>query len=134
MQVLDRGEKIELLVDKTENLHNQVCVTLCHYPGKCLNMCMNEMILWISIFMHECCSWLENESISVGWTMSTILELSQTFGNIVANVVLHSICACWQLSISVTELNDELICWKVWEVIINGFLTWDDILITQFFF
>lgn len=27
MQVLDRGEKIELLVDKTDNLRNQVCVT-----------------------------------------------------------------------------------------------------------
>lgn len=26
MQVLDRGEKIELLVDKTENLHQQVSV------------------------------------------------------------------------------------------------------------
>ena len=25
MQVLDRGEKIELLVDKTENLQFQVC-------------------------------------------------------------------------------------------------------------
>jgi len=25
LQVLDRGEKIELLVDKTENLRSQVC-------------------------------------------------------------------------------------------------------------
>lgn len=29
MQVLDRGEKIELLVDKTENLHSQVCNFIC---------------------------------------------------------------------------------------------------------
>ena len=27
-QVLDRGEKIELLVDKTENLRSQVCNTM----------------------------------------------------------------------------------------------------------
>lgn len=26
LQVLDRGEKIELLVDKTENLRSQVCL------------------------------------------------------------------------------------------------------------
>lgn len=38
MQVLDRGEKIELLVDKTENLQFQVCVIL---PTLCLesNLC-----------------------------------------------------------------------------------------------
>jgi len=28
VQVLDRGEKIELLVDKTENLRSQVCYSL----------------------------------------------------------------------------------------------------------
>ena len=39
MQVLDRGEKIELLVDKTENLHNQVCVISFPFgPHKCVNM------------------------------------------------------------------------------------------------
>jgi hypothetical protein len=27
LQVLDRGEKIELLVDKTENLRSQVCAS-----------------------------------------------------------------------------------------------------------
>lgn len=30
LQVLDRGEKIELLVDKTENLRSQVCEVPVH--------------------------------------------------------------------------------------------------------
>ena len=29
LKVLDRGEKIELLVDKTENLQFQVCMYVC---------------------------------------------------------------------------------------------------------
>lgn len=37
MQVLDRGEKIELLVDKTENLHQQVIVSF-HFCAT--NMCV----------------------------------------------------------------------------------------------
>lgn len=34
LQVLDRGEKIELLVDKTENLRSQVR-TSCHFVLPC---------------------------------------------------------------------------------------------------
>lgn len=41
MQVLDRGEKIELLVDKTENLHQQVNCALC----LCICIIMTEILV-----------------------------------------------------------------------------------------
>lgn len=34
MQVLDRGEKIELLVDKTDNLSSQVCKLPCSFSSR----------------------------------------------------------------------------------------------------
>lgn len=36
MQVLDRGEKIELLVDRTENLRSQV--------SKCISFCLSSKL------------------------------------------------------------------------------------------
>lgn len=39
LQVLDRGEKIELLVDKTENLRSQVSSE--HL--RCVHQCLNSM-------------------------------------------------------------------------------------------